>query len=595
MLFGPVFTLNLQTTARRWRFFAVRLAYVLILFIAVLLEYYSYYSQAQYAGYGGVSRSGQANFANEFFTTFAVLQMLVVLLVTPALVATTIAQERERRTLDYLLTCPLSASEIVLGKLGARLLDMFATLIAGWPILALLHFLGGIEFSAIVRTSGLALLVLLFTGGVSLLISVWSPRSRDAILRVYLLELLLLCVPPFYSSFLLGWHVPIVGEICDVLAALNPLFGQFEIIISRAPWDGAWQELIWFVSAYLGGAIVCTALAAASLRRAYRTTVLVGTRPPRWRLPRLKLPLGDAPMFWKECFSNSATARLGWLGRIVVALLLLAFGGGSLAMLIFALSVPYGKEVLASYCWTMGTLLASLALLYIGGRAAVSIASERDRDTWISLLTTDLNEREILAAKALGSAYSARWLVFLAGGLYVVGQGLHPIGLFAVPITAGIFLLLAAFSTMLGLLFSLSLKTGGRAIGVTLGLQLVVGGGYLFCCFPMFFVGDENVILMFAPCAMFLLLAPSVIATQMEYAGATTQPEFVVTIMSFCFGVTGYLMATAGLAIATGQGFNRLAGRCSRRIAPPKPPRDADVPREAPVNAILLPENKDPV
>ncbi len=50
-------------------------------------------------------------------------QLMIILILVPAYLAPAIAQERERKTLDYLLVSELSDREIVLGKWGARTIN----------------------------------------------------------------------------------------------------------------------------------------------------------------------------------------------------------------------------------------------------------------------------------------------------------------------------------------------------------------------------------------------------------------------------------------------------------------------------------------
>ena len=72
-----------------------------------------------------------AQFTSAFFATFGVMQLLAVLLIGPALAAGTIAQERERRTMEYLYATPLSNLEIVIGKLGGRVLQILYFVLSG--------------------------------------------------------------------------------------------------------------------------------------------------------------------------------------------------------------------------------------------------------------------------------------------------------------------------------------------------------------------------------------------------------------------------------------------------------------------------------
>ncbi len=56
-----------------------------------------------------------------FFGVIMVMEGLAVLTLTPALVAGAIAEEKQRRGFDIVLTTTLSSFEIVLGKLLARM------------------------------------------------------------------------------------------------------------------------------------------------------------------------------------------------------------------------------------------------------------------------------------------------------------------------------------------------------------------------------------------------------------------------------------------------------------------------------------------
>src|SRR5205823_2023088 len=83
-------------------------------------------------------------FAESFFYTFLAAQFTAVFLITPAYTAGAIAEEREHRTLDYLLATGLSDREIVVGTMAARLANLSLLVLAGLPVLCLTQFLGGV-------------------------------------------------------------------------------------------------------------------------------------------------------------------------------------------------------------------------------------------------------------------------------------------------------------------------------------------------------------------------------------------------------------------------------------------------------------------
>ena len=108
MPLGPVFNAELLTTARRARYYVIRFLYGLIILFQIYLSYQSNTWRFG-SGQGQLRISDMADFGQEIFITFAIVQAVVVVLLTPALVGGTIADERQRKTLHYLLTSQLRA------------------------------------------------------------------------------------------------------------------------------------------------------------------------------------------------------------------------------------------------------------------------------------------------------------------------------------------------------------------------------------------------------------------------------------------------------------------------------------------------------
>ncbi len=140
VLFGPIFTAEMVTTARRTRYFVIRVVYAVVLLLTLWAIHDDNIHGARFA-------TGQqlASLSADFFNTFAGLQLGIVTLLAPGLAATAIAIERERRTIEYLFATDLRDGEIVLAKLTARLLGVLCQVLVGLPILALAMLLGGIS------------------------------------------------------------------------------------------------------------------------------------------------------------------------------------------------------------------------------------------------------------------------------------------------------------------------------------------------------------------------------------------------------------------------------------------------------------------
>lgn len=227
MLLGPVFQSEMVTTGRRARYFVLRVLFALALLVCL---WGSYEAIRGFAPSGGLSIRDAANMASAFFVSFAWVTLIAAMLVTPAMAAGTIATERERRTIEYLFATDLSNAEIVFSKLVSRLLLAGKLIIVAVPILAIFRLMGGIPGNLLLTYfAGLGSTVMLLTTG-ALAISVWSPRARDAVIRVYLVFALIFFLPAFLGiplSLVQGTTNPLMlglGYLVSATLLINPLW-----------------------------------------------------------------------------------------------------------------------------------------------------------------------------------------------------------------------------------------------------------------------------------------------------------------------------------------------------------------------------------
>src|SRR5882757_4283527 len=139
---GPVFWYDLVRVARRQPLALWRTGYGLGLLLALFLLYFTAFPGAWLGGY--VANKDASAFATLFFDVFTAIQFAAVILMTPALTANAIAEEKGNNTLIFLLTTHLTNREIILGKLATRLLQVGLLILTGLPTLALLQLMGGV-------------------------------------------------------------------------------------------------------------------------------------------------------------------------------------------------------------------------------------------------------------------------------------------------------------------------------------------------------------------------------------------------------------------------------------------------------------------
>src|SRR5207253_2813752 len=180
---GPLLFYDLIRIARRTRYFLLRLLYALLLGFMLCWLYVMLSVSGQKTA---LSASEMARFAESFFSTFVFVQFAVISLLTPAYTAGAIAEEKERRTLEFVLATDLRNREIVLSKLMSRLANLSLLVLTGLPILGFLQFLGGVDPNLVAASFAGTILTMVSLACLSILNSVLTRRARDAIALTYL-------------------------------------------------------------------------------------------------------------------------------------------------------------------------------------------------------------------------------------------------------------------------------------------------------------------------------------------------------------------------------------------------------------------------
>lgn len=572
MLFGPVFSLEMVTSARRLRYLAARLLYVLVLFAFLVMGYSEFYwTQADARA---VSR-----FVGEFFVLFSVLQLLVVVALTPAMVAGTISQEHERRTLEYLLASQLTNSEIVLGKLTARLLHVGLVLMAGVPILFLVSLMGGIPPRHIVLAGIVTLFTLVAIGSMSMAVSVWSRRTRDGVIKAYIILLALLIVPWIVWGVTQGsghWALDWLNWGAGVLADFGPFtligkMGSAEMMGTQP----ALGSIVWPVVAGYGGFSLVAILASiASVRRVYLSAAGKGSRRRRWSFRLWRPKLAARPMIWKELFAERAMMRLGWLANGALWLLFGVIIWWTVVAYIDSIKFNAPSSGFGLFAVGMGDFVSCIGVLMCTARAATAITAERERDCWVSLISTPLSAAEIINGKILGNLYAVRslgWLLAFIWGLAIIRE---PSFVLVIPFLIASFLVTALFGSCLGMVMSLATNHSLRALAGAISVLFIVSGGYLMCCmsvvgvivqvFKIQFV-DELFSVICAPVIPFLLFIPGPLWE--GFHSHTVTHGAGAMLSAYLLGMTGYALAAAGLWAICVYDFDRLNGRPKERKA----------------------------
>jgi len=179
----------------RSRFRGRRAFVIITVYLAVLaLIAYGIYavvapgarSQAQFGGEFGTSfANASATIGQAIFTLLSLFQLLLVAFIAPAFTAGAISLEREKQTLDLLVTTPMRPGGIVVGKLLAALAFVGLMIVAALPISALVLMYGGAGVDDLVRQQVVLLVTALGLGTIGLFWSALVKRTQAATVLTY--------------------------------------------------------------------------------------------------------------------------------------------------------------------------------------------------------------------------------------------------------------------------------------------------------------------------------------------------------------------------------------------------------------------------
>jgi len=512
-MFGPVLYYDLVRQARRLRYVLIRFFYAAGLFLAVCWVYWQWQLEFRYRQ---MRPSDLAEFGQEFFYTFLVLQTLLVLILTPAYTAGAITDEKEKKTLQFLLATDLYDREIIFSKLLSRLINIILAVLVGLPILSILQLIGGIDPNLLIASFIATASVVASLASVSLFNSTLLKRSRDAIILSYLtppIYVLLSTVARFFFPFLLTqlglaellqWPGTDVNPafislqtFLNAFSAGDPFYIMEVFDQSQTPGStlSMWDLTRNFALFHGYIAIVCVGGSLLLLRRQALKEASETVKKTRlWPRPAI----GKAAMIWKEVWAERGL-QFHLVAKIALAgLVLLSFVPAAYIVYDYMVETSGYGGYYGSYrrfqnemngeVRFVGTCVASLLLLGVAVRAAGSITSERDKQTLDTLLTTPLESSEIIFAKVLGAVASMRWMWLWLIAHWLLALVTGGLSLLAIPLLCGLWLVYAVFAALVGVWYSMTMRGTVGATSATLSTLMGLAFGHWLiwmCCGPL--------------------------------------------------------------------------------------------------------------
>lgn len=253
---GAVGSKELRGRMRGRRAFVVLTVYLLLL-SGIAFGIYAYLRQqsvidsqrlAQQGVLNGVADMAlSSDIGHAIFSGLLLLLTLLVMVLAPAFTTGAISMEREKQTIDLLVTTPLSTLGMVIGKLASALTYVFLLILASVPVMSVVFVFGGVGPEDVVRAYALLFATAFGMGAIGLFISALVRRTQTATVITLIVVLgvtfgsaavhelwrvLATETPSTQSGF-----VPVTksGKAPAALVWLNPFVGGMDLICTTAP------------------------------------------------------------------------------------------------------------------------------------------------------------------------------------------------------------------------------------------------------------------------------------------------------------------------------------------------------------------------
>lgn len=176
---NPVYRREMQAGSRSIRLPMILFFFNGVLFLVTLLNMYSAVAQ--------VKSSAAIQYASfmEMYQFVTTIEFVLLLFIVPAITAASISSERERQTLDLMLTTRMTAAQVVVGKLLGALSTLFLLILSSFPSVAMVFVYGGITWTDAMALIFCYIGVAFFAGSLGICFSAVFKRSTLSTVMTY--------------------------------------------------------------------------------------------------------------------------------------------------------------------------------------------------------------------------------------------------------------------------------------------------------------------------------------------------------------------------------------------------------------------------
>lgn len=228
MKINPVLKNESKLATRSIKFTLVLLFYVGFLSLISLVIFKSSVINSDYSA--GLNLQS----VPEIYAELAIIQAILLLFIVPALVSTAICGEREKQTLDVLLSTRMTPLSIVLGKLYASVSRVILLIICSIPVYSLTLLIGGIDLKNILLLNLFFIIATIFVGALGVFISTVIKTSRASTVVTYFSVLFIfigiVIITLVYMLFKDYGNISYSDVKLPILSFISPTFGFISLL-----------------------------------------------------------------------------------------------------------------------------------------------------------------------------------------------------------------------------------------------------------------------------------------------------------------------------------------------------------------------------
>ena len=254
MKINPVYKKELKTSVRTAKMSWTILVYNAALATIALFLFYACFANRSRIDYSEILT---------IYAFIACLEFGLIVFVVPALTSSAISGERERQTLEILLTTTLKPIQIITGKLYASISEIVLLVLSSLPVLSLVFTVGGIRMMDLLTLIVVCIITAIFVGAIGLLYSTIFKRTVPATVMTYgtLIVIMLVSVVALFIIQALminlydqqyyavnptsgaGYNPPTIGYAMLILL-WNPAVTIFSMLTSQFGGNNVLRELM---------------------------------------------------------------------------------------------------------------------------------------------------------------------------------------------------------------------------------------------------------------------------------------------------------------------------------------------------------------